>query len=406
MNSWLGRLGPAVVLGVVVCSGALSSGPSPQGLCMTVLDVGQGDSILVEFPSGDPWLVDGGGAPGSRFDVGVHRVLPALRERGIDRLALVVMTHGDADHVGGLFAVLEQIAVGALLVPSRRTLGSAERSLLNLADQRGVPILVADEGDAPPAVSEGARAEILHPLGRAGRDVSSNDGSVVLRVGLGAVWMLLTGDLEAPGERLLGASGTDLSAQVLKVGHHGSRTSTTQEFLDVVDPLVAVTGAGAGNRFGFPHAAVSARLRTQGAPLLWTGRDGEVRTCTDGARIDVHTRPDGRWVSRGEHDPETVQGWVAQDAERGERRARWAASVTASWTEEADHAGRAGPRRSKKSRGKKAKRKGATTSRTRKRSRAKKEPATPAPPTLMNEREWRRSRQDRRRPKPPWRSRR
>ena len=108
--------------------------------------------------------------------------------------------------------------------------------------------------------------------------------------------MLLTGDVEAAGEAALLEGGGALHADVLKVAHHGSRTSSSDAFLDRVGPLVAVGGIGEDNRFGFPHQAVVARFRARGVPLYWTGRDGEVRVCSDGLGVVVDTRASGRWT--------------------------------------------------------------------------------------------------------------
>jgi competence protein ComEC len=384
----------AVVAIGVVAGGRTTEAP-PEGLCLTALDVGQGDALLLQFPEGLPWLVDGGGIPGSRHDVGLSRVLPALRARGIDRLGLVVMTHGDVDHAGGLFAVIEHIDVDALLVPRRVRLGPTERSLVQLARERGVDVLAASEGGGLPAVRGGVAVELLHPSPEYWTSYpgsSTNDGSIVLRAQLGSVAMLLTGDIEGPGEDWLLQRGVDLRATVLKVGHHGSRSSSSARFLDAVGPLLAVAGIGADNRFGFPHQGVVARLRAHGASLFWTGRHGEVRVCTDGVSVVTDHRDAGPW----------------------EPLRRLAAAEVAAWTRRvppprvipAESA--SAPPRSEKTR---ARRKPRDASRPRARkatasSRRAKEPATPAPPRLIDDREWERSRRERTSKRPPWRSRR
>lgn len=280
-------------------------------LCLTVLDVGQGDALLLDLP-GAVWLVDGGGAPGSRRDVGESVVVPALRRRGVDRLDRVVLTHGDGDHIGGLFAVLEQLDVAELLVPTRRRLSSAERMLLALAQRQGTEVLVADEGAPLGPLPGGAHGALLHPRPdwEPPDPDDRNAGSVVFDVGLGGVDFLLTGDIEAETEELLAAQGRVPRVAVLKLAHHGSRTSTTEAFLSRAAPLVAVAGAGRDNRFGFPHASVTGRLTEQGVPLYWTGRHGEVRVCTDGFEVSVAGGEQGALVRT--FDAAEVASWRSE----------------------------------------------------------------------------------------------
>ncbi len=392
-TSWAVRTAPLLALGALVLGGD-PSGTRPPGMCLTMLDVGQGDAALLEFPDGDPWLVDGGGAPGARFDVGLRRVLPALRSRGIDRLGQVVMTHGDLDHAGGLAAVLEHLEVDALLVPREQPGSAAERSLRALADEKRVTVHVASRGetaDAPP----GTTVEVLHPTMESSADLGSNDASVVLALAYGGVRMLLTGDVEAAGEASLLGREQALYADVLKVAHHGSRTSSSEAFLNRVGPLVAVGGIGENNRFGFPHQAVVARFRVRGVPFYWTGRDGEVRVCTDGLGLVVDTRASGRWTRVAERTAAQVAA----------RAARVPVSVSASprdFPMGGEDVARPGPPRrpatTKKRKVRPNRRSSGTSS--------EEQSEVPSPPVLIEPREWERSRRERKRAKPPWKSRR
>ena len=366
-----------------------------RSLCMTVLDVGQGDALLLDLP-GAVWLVDGGGAPGSRRDVGEDTVVPALRARGIDRLDRVVLTHGDADHIGGLFAVLEQLQVGELLVPTRQHLSSAERMLLNLARRQGVSILIADEGAELGPLPGGTHGALLHPSpGWEPADPGDrNARSVVFRIGLGGIDFLLTGDIEAETDRHLLDRGVLTPAAVLKLAHHGSRTSTTPELLGAVDPLLALTGAGQDNRFGFPHTSVVQRLRAHGTEMYWTGRHGALRVCTDGFAIEL-----GPVVGEGPG----FTPWIAP----AEVVARWQSLVRTTTpagglasppaVAGSDRQQPSTPRSRRASKTRKRKRSKAAAPKTT-------EPATPAPPTLLDDREWR-SRRKSARMKAPWRSR-
>ncbi|MCO4772180.1 MAG: MBL fold metallo-hydrolase [Deltaproteobacteria bacterium] len=400
-RSWLRLGGPLLALVFL----AVAAGPDEQrlqGLCLTALDVGQGDALLLEFPEGDPWLVDGGGIPGSRYDVGLQRVLPALRRRGIDRLGLVVMTHGDADHAGGLTAVLEHLEVERLLVPRRTRLGALERSVLSLAKDRGVRVMTASHPEALPSAPPGIRARVLHP-GPGPEQGSSNDGSVVLHLGYGAVAMILTGDIEEAGEGALLAAHRDVGAQILKVAHHGSRTSSTPAFLDAVNPLVAVAGVGANNRFGFPHLGVTTRLRARGADLFTTAGRGEVQICTDGVSIEVQGRKSDRWEMLQRVGAERIAQWTspvrAAAAPKGEGIGSSQSVSRPFGVGTRTRRGGGGRSQRKRTKSLAGARKSSSGGR-----RASEEP-TP-PPSILSDKEWERSRRDRRKPKPPWSSRR
>lgn len=396
---------PLLLSGLLLLWVAVGPAPAvaPAGaLCLTALDVGQGDSLLLRFPGGEAWLVDGGGVPGSRYDVGEARVVPALRKKGVDRLDLVVVTHGDADHAGGIAAVLEQLEVGALLLPRERRQGNAERMLQGLAQERGVPVRFASSSHELPTLGGGARARLLHPpVGWDGVG-ESNDGSVVLRLGFGAVRMLLTGDLEEAGESALLASGEDVAAEVLKLGHHGSRTSTSPAFLDRVGPQVAVASAGRDNRYGFPHALVTERLGERAIPLWWTGRHGELKVCSDGLDLTVSGGPDGeRGVLHARSAGEVASAAEAAESRRVDTRRGEGAVQRASGPARGSRREKvASPSSRRSSRAKK----GARAPKKTPRKRAK-EPPTPAPPELLDDREWRRSRKARQKPRAPWASR-
>ena len=353
----------------------------PQRLCLTVIDVGQGDSLLVDLPDGGHWLVDGGGGAGAG-DTGRYRVLPALRRRGIDRLDGVVVTHGHADHVGGLEAVLEELEVGALWIPSATGNPALVGELVRQASRRGVPVRSALAGDRP-EVAPPAEVELLHPWpGWTAEPDGENDRSLVLRIALGRVSFLLAGDIEGPAERRLLLADRLPRSTVLKVPHHASRTSSTPDFLDRVDPLVAVAGIGQDNRFGFPHASVARRYLQRGTPLLWTGRHGSLRACTDGWSLQVERAPkEGRWETVRSLDAAEIDAWQRADLPRSPEPPRCA---------EAEQTWRKPERKRRRKRTKKRKRK-------RKAEAAPTPEPEPTPPVLLDDREWERHRKRRRR---------
>jgi len=182
----------------------------------------------------------------------------------------VVASHADLDHAGGLPAVLQSVAVERLWLPPGGRDDPAFAALLDVARTRGVAIEERAAQDPPLQLGD-LRIETLWPP-RGARLPSRNDGSLVLRVQVAGRVVLMPGDLEQAGERALDA--TRLRADVLKLGHHGSRTSSTRAFLQAVAPALAIVSAPRHGRFGMPHREVVARLAAEHIPWRWTGRDG------------------------------------------------------------------------------------------------------------------------------------
>src|SRR5437899_1957326 len=228
--------------------------PSDGRLRLTVLDVGQGDAIVIETPDGRTILVDAGSGGPMRLDAGERVVAPFLWNRGVLRLAGVAVTHDDADHAGGMPAVrrlfwIDEQWTGASFPPEPRRFGRALVTTL------------------PPLDAPGVRR---------------NDAGLVLRIEMGLVSFLLASDIGAAREHELVAAGTRLGSTDLKVAHHGSRSSTTIEFLRAVRPTVAAISVGERNSYGHPDPAVLARLAEAGARISRTDRDGAVIFETDG----------------------------------------------------------------------------------------------------------------------------
>jgi len=273
---------PALAL---LCTGFVhaASARLSSALRVTFLAVGQGDAAIVQLPGGRALLVDGGGdlrglaPPG--MDVGSRIVLPALAELGVSRLDTVVLTHPHPDHAGGLFAVLDQMPVREVWITGEAGPGRLGDLLRQRAQARGVPV----REPAPGAIEMGSvRIEILRSGWHPAR--STNDNSLVVRLVHGEVAILLAGDVEALAEAELAQSGRDLHAQVLKAGHHGSRTSSTDAFLRAVHPAHVIFSVGAHNGFGFPHLDVVDRVRFLGAAIWRTDR-GAVTAISDGQQV-------------------------------------------------------------------------------------------------------------------------
>jgi competence protein ComEC len=253
---------------------------------LSAIDVGQGDALLVALPAGELMLVDGGGLPDygghSRLDIGEDVVSPYLWSRSIRRLDVVAVTHAHRDHAGGLAAVVEAFRPREVWVGTAAS--AAPPELLDAARRARARIVCLEQGDR--FELGGAFVDVAAPLrGYPASLRPRNDDSLVLRLSYGRHSFLLTGDIEAGVEASLVNGGALARADVLKVAHHGSRSSTTEPFLDLVRPAFAIVSAGADNAYGFPHREVIERLERRGARVFRTDRDGLVTIRSDGWRL-------------------------------------------------------------------------------------------------------------------------
>ena len=260
------------------------SGDGSRGLALHFLDVGQGDAAAIRTPAGRWILVDGGPAS-ARADAGRRVVVPFLKRQGVRRLAAVVVSHAHADHLGGIPAVLRSVPADLVIDPAAPT---GDESYLTFLDQ----LAAAGTGWHPGRTGEcfvldGVRFTVLHPepgWRRWGEDV--NEDSLVLLVEYGAFQALFAGDAGFPAES---AMARRLEAvDVLKVGHHGSRGSTGEDWLARLAPRVAVVSVGR-NEYGHPAPATLARLQGRRVEVRRTDRDGTVTVTTDGAGMAVRT---------------------------------------------------------------------------------------------------------------------
>ena len=272
---------------------ALRHSLAPEQLRVTVLDVGQGDSILIETGSGEAALIDAGGSLGGGPDPGALAVLPLLRARRIQTLDLMVLSHPHPDHYGGLFAVLDALPVRTLWDTGQAEAEAEDgqgtvAQLLAKARAHGAHVQRPADLCGAPQTLGAARIEVLAPCPTFDLTRGPNDNSFVLRLLHGKRSFLFTGDVEREAEAALSVSTRPLQSDVLKVGHHGSRTSSTPAWLSAVAPKLALVSAGRGNRFGHPHAEVVERLEGRSL-LLGTHLVGGIEVLSDGSALRVRT---------------------------------------------------------------------------------------------------------------------
>ncbi len=252
----------------------------------SALDVGQGDANLLDLPDGTALLIDGGGFVGSPVDPGKAVVLPVLRARRRTRVEIVVLSHPHPDHFTGLASALQELDVGELWDTGQgeaEGAGPVYAELLRSLRARGVPIRHPAELCGAPRVFGGAVLRVLAPCPSFTPHRGPNDNSIVISIAYGARRFLFTGDAERDEEaELLSAHAADLRADYLKVGHHGSRTSTSEAFLSLVSPTLATLSCGVRNRFGHPHLQTVERLAAHDVRTLRLDRSGSVVITTDG----------------------------------------------------------------------------------------------------------------------------
>lgn len=267
---------------------AVSSGKSAlvkDGLLRVYFfDIGQGDSIFIQAPNGNQVLIDGG--PDGKVLQKLGEVMP-FYDRDID---LVVVSHPHSDHVSGLIEVLERYEVGAILEGGEVYDSADFRAWRKAVDAEEASKVDASAGQAF-NLGSGVTLTVLHPLrsvaGTATKTPHNDVVAALLRYK--DFELLLTGDMEAKVERRLLLNGLDVDADVLKVGHHGSKTSSGEEFLSAVSPQTAVIQAGVKNRYKHPSPQVLERLETYGIPYYRTDTSGDVQIATDGKDFSVTT---------------------------------------------------------------------------------------------------------------------
>ncbi|PKL56203.1 MAG: MBL fold metallo-hydrolase [Methanomicrobiales archaeon HGW-Methanomicrobiales-6] len=246
-------------------------------LVVHFIDVGQGDSILIEFRD-KTMLIDAG-----ERGMG-ERVIAYLEERNVEQLDVVVATHAHSDHIGGLADVISAFPVGRFVDAAQPHPTATYENLLVLVEDLEIPYTAAERGQTV-ALDPDLEILILNPASQPLGDV--NEDSVILKMTYGEISYLLTGDAGDPAEESMIEAGLDLDADVLKVGHHASRYASSAEFLSAVSPAISVIPVGEGNDYGHPHEEAVERLEATGSRIYRTDLDGTVIVATDGTALTV-----------------------------------------------------------------------------------------------------------------------
>jgi competence protein ComEC len=242
------------------------------------IDVGQGDAILVQTPAGQNMLVDAG--DNSYGD----EVIKYITSQGVKELDIVVGTHPHADHIGGLDTVIDHFSVKKVYLPKVTHTTKTFRDLLAAVKDNGLKVTTAKAGAVLPL--EGLNAYFAAPV--ADSYESLNNYSAVIKIEYGSHSFLLTGDAEAESEAQILSTGTDIKTTVLKVGHHGSSSSTSPEFLQAAAPRYAVIMLGEDNPYGHPHRETMELLNSAGVEIFRTDRDGTIVFSTNGEDIEIN----------------------------------------------------------------------------------------------------------------------
>jgi competence protein ComEC len=234
---------------------------------VTMIDVGQGDSILIHYPFGKgTYLIDTGGTiqfeedewkkAAKPFEVGRDVVVPFLKGKGITKLDKLILTHGDTDHIGGTLALLNEIEVTQILMPSVAELSKSELTIIQKAKNKGIQVVMVADGSQ--WENEKSTFYVLSP--EENYQGERNSGSIAIMAKIAGLNWFFGGDLDQEGEERIIKKYPNLHIDVLKAGHHGSKTSTSEQFINKIKPAISWISVGEHNRYGHPHSEVLGQL--------------------------------------------------------------------------------------------------------------------------------------------------
>lgn len=252
--------------------------PEDSSFEIHFFDVGEADSALVEC-DGHYMLIDGGNPGSSSF------LYSYLKKHGIDYLDYIVCSHAHTDHVGGLAGALNYASVGTAYAPVTEYDSRAFNSFLKYLNEQGKEITVPSPGDI--IMLGVAEVTFIGPVDMSLAEMNHNNASIILRIEYGSTSFLFTGDAEAEEELSVVAAGAELHSTLLKVGHHGSYTSSTEVFMNAVNPDYAVISVGKDNEYGHPHDTALERIMKYCSLVYRTDQDGEIICISDGQNLEI-----------------------------------------------------------------------------------------------------------------------
>jgi len=250
-----------------------------RGLEVDFLDVGQGDAIFIQAPNGNQILLDSG--PNKKVLTELSKVMP-FYDRSLD---MIIESHPDNDHIAGFVDVLKKYNVSAVVESGVETNTPVYQGLKNIIKEKNIQKILAKRGMRI-NLGDGIYLDILLPIVN-NPNFSPHDGMVVLKLNYGQNSFMLTGDMENKMEKYLISIDDNLTSDVLKIGHHGSKTSTSETFLGYVNPEYAVISVGQDNKYGHPNQEILDRLNQFGIPIFRTDEKGTIKIASDGESLHI-----------------------------------------------------------------------------------------------------------------------
>ena len=256
----------------------------PHDLEIYFIDVGQGDCTLIITPNNKKILIDGGGS--ENYDVGENILIPYLLDRKISSLDYVIISHFDQDHIGGILSVLKEIKVQKIIIGKQGAKNEQYEELYKIVKEKNILLSIVEKGDII-NIEKNVQFKILFPEKELIKENVLNNNSIVAKLEYKNFKILFTGDIEEIAEKKLIKyySKEELKADILKISHHGSKTSTTTEFLGVVNPRIALIGVGQNNKFGHPDDSIINNLANRNIKIFRTDKMGEIIIKSDGNKI-------------------------------------------------------------------------------------------------------------------------
>ena len=251
----------------------------PEKLNIYFIDVGQGDSTFIVTPKNKTILIDGGGSSSNEYDVGESTLLPYILDRGYKKIDYIFISHFDQDHVGGILTILQELKVGKVIISKQGEDSENYQKFLKLVKEKKIKVVIVEKGDRI-KIENNLYVDILWPDNTLIKENILNNNSIVMKMYYNDFSILLTGDIEEIAEKKIletyRGKEKNLKADVLKVAHHGSKTSTIEGIVDVIKPKISLIGVGKKNNFGHPNEIILNRLKDYGAKIYRTDLDGEV----------------------------------------------------------------------------------------------------------------------------------